>query len=172
MRWLVRLYPPAWQRRYGRELAELISTQPFSFGTTIDLIAGAIDAWLNPQSSTVVPATEAKGAAMVSEILQLKCVGQGPAVTAADRRKAAAITIVGSLVVVIVYLWASLRYGNLPYLTSLVSVSWLVAFVYSQRYTTLKGRSPRVQAVLIGGQTAIVIAIALGAAWVGTRIRG
>ena len=58
MTWLIKLYPPAWRRRYGRELSELIATQPASFGTAIDLIAGAIDAWLNPQSST---AADAKG---------------------------------------------------------------------------------------------------------------
>ena len=109
---------------------------------------------------------------MVSEMLQLKCAGHGPAVTAADSRKATTITIVGSLVAAIVYVWASVQYGNDPYLTSLVSVSWLVAFVFSQRYTTLKGRSARVQAVLIGGQMAIVIAIALGAAWFSIRISG
>jgi len=44
-------------------------------------------------------------------------------------------------------------------------VSWLVPYLFSQRYTTLKGRSGRVQAVLIGGPAAIVIAIALAAAW-------
>ena len=171
MTWLIRLYPPGWRRRYGRELSELLTTQPASLATATDLVAGAIDAWLNPQSSTAAKAADAKGAgAMVSEMLQLKCAGHGPAVTAADSRKAAAITIVVSLVAAIAFVWASARYGNDPYLTSLVSVSWLVASVFSQRYTTLKGRSGRVQAVLIGGQSAIVIAIALAAAWATTRI--
>jgi len=108
---------------------------------------------------------------MVSKMLQLKCAGYGPAVTAADHRKATAITIVGTLVATFVWVWATLRYGHDPYVMSLGSVSWLVAFVFSQRYTTLKGRSARVQAVLIGGQAAFVIAIALGAAWFSTRIR-
>jgi hypothetical protein len=42
--WLIRLYPPAWRRRYGRELAELIAVQPMSFRTAVDLVAGAVDA--------------------------------------------------------------------------------------------------------------------------------
>jgi hypothetical protein len=29
--WLIWLYPPAWRRRYGRELSELITTQPGSY---------------------------------------------------------------------------------------------------------------------------------------------
>jgi hypothetical protein len=60
--WLLWLYPPAWRRRYGGELADLIATQPASFGTAIDLVAAAIDAWINPQSSTAAAAGDAKGA--------------------------------------------------------------------------------------------------------------
>lgn len=173
MTWLVWLYPPGWRRRYGRELVELIATQPASFATWIDLVAGAADAWFNPQSSTAAPAAEAKGGAMISEMLQLKCAGHGPAVTTADSRKAAAVTVGGSLVAAMAYVWAAkMGYGNEPYLMSLVSISWLVALVFSQRYTTLKGRSARVQAVLIGGQAAVIIAIALGAAWVSARMNG
>jgi hypothetical protein len=26
--WLIKLYPPAWRRRYDREMAELIASQP------------------------------------------------------------------------------------------------------------------------------------------------
>jgi hypothetical protein len=160
--WLIRLYPPAWRRRYGHELADLIATQPASFGMAIDLVAAAVDAWLNPQLATAATAADAKG---VSKMLQLKCAGYGPNVTKADSVKAAAITIVGSLVTALAYMWTTARYGRDPYLESFVLVSWLVFFVFSQHYTTLKGRPPLVQAVLIGGQTAIVIAIAVGAAW-------
>jgi hypothetical protein len=164
--WLVRLYPPAWRRRYGRELVELVATQPVSFGMAIDLVAAAVDAWLNPQSSTAAPAGDAKGAgAMVPKMLQLKCAGYGPNVTKADNVTAAAIVIVGSLVTALAFIWFTARYGKDPYLESLLSVSWLVFFAFSQHYTTLKGRSGRVQALLIGGQAAIVIAIAMGAAW-------
>jgi hypothetical protein len=80
--WLIKLYPPSWQRRYGREMAELIASQPASFGMAIDLVAAAIDAWLNPQSSSAAIAADAKGAgAMVPKMLQLKCAGEGPEIT-------------------------------------------------------------------------------------------
>jgi hypothetical protein len=167
MTWLIRLYPPAWRRRYGRELTELIATQPMSFGVAIDLVAAAVDAWLNPQSSTAATATHTKGAgAMIPKMLQLRCDGYGPDVTKADNLKAAAIVIGGSLLAALAYTWGTARYGQEPYLESLFLVSWLVFFVVSQHYTTLKGRPALVQAALIGGQSAIVIAIALAAAWV------
>jgi hypothetical protein len=167
--WLIKLYPPAWRRRYGRELAELIATQPASFGMAIDLVVAAVDAWLNPQSSTAA----AKGErAMVPKMLQLRCAGCGPNVTKADNLKAAAIVIGGSLVAALAYLWATARYGRDGYRESLFLVSWLVFVVFSEHYTTLKGRPALVQAVLIGGQAAVVIAIALAAAWFNAAING
>ena len=172
MIWLLRLYPPAWRRRYGRELAELIATQPASFGMAVDLVAAAIDAWIYPQSSTAAAATHAKGAgAMVTKLLQLKCAGYGPNVTKVDNLKAAAIVIGGSLLAALAYMWAAARYGRDPYLESLFLVSSLVFFAFSQHYTTLKGRRTLVQAVAIGGQAAVVIAIALAAAWINAAIK-
>jgi hypothetical protein len=83
--WLIRLYPPAWRRRYGRELAELLAAQPASFRTAVDLVAGAVDAWLNPQSSTAVTAANGKGAgAMVEKMLKLRSAGSGANVATAD----------------------------------------------------------------------------------------
>jgi hypothetical protein len=165
---LVWLYPPAWRRRYGGELADLISTQPASFGNAIDLVAAAIDAWLNRQSSTAA-AADAKGAgAMDFRMLKLRCAGYGPNVTSADAWKAAAVTILGTLALVLPALWAYRHYGSNPYLEALMLNSWMFAFLFSLRYTSLKGRAGLVQAVFIVGTGAIVMAIALGAVWLGT----
>jgi hypothetical protein len=164
--WLIKLYPRAWRRRYGRELAELLATQPASFRTAVDLVAGAVDAWVNPQSSTAVTTTEAKGAgAMLPKMLQLKSCGYGSDVTVSDSLKAAAVMIGGTLAIVGVLTAASRLYGHNPYVESLLAMGWLVPFVFSQHYTYLKGRPARVQAVLIGGPTVILLAIALGNAW-------
>ena len=76
------------------------------------------------------------------------------------------MVIGGSLALALALMWAMARYGRNPYLESLLVVSWLVPFVFSQHYTSLKGRPGRVQAVLIAGPAAIVIAIALAAAWI------
>ena len=166
MIWLLWLYPPAWRRRYGGELADLIATQPASFGNVIDLVAAAIDAWLNPQASTTAAAGDAKGAgAMDFKVLQLRCAGYGPNVTTADARKAAAVTILGTLALVLSALWARAQYGRNPYLESLMLVSWMFPWLFSLRYTSLKGRAGLVQAVFIVGSAAGVIAIMLVAAW-------
>jgi hypothetical protein len=167
MTWLVRLYPPAWRRRYGRELADLIATQPASYGLAMDLIAGAVDAWLNPQSSTATAAADTGGGAMVSRMLQLRCAGHGP--TKADALKAAAVMLGGTLMTTMALTWAIWRYGKDPYLEALLSVSWLVMYLVSQHYTDYKGRPARVQAVLIGGPAVLVVAIVMASAWVNSR---
>lgn len=107
---------------------------------------------------------------MVSKMLQLKCAGHAPTVTAADHRKAAVITVGGTIALMIPFLLVSARYGRSPYFLSLVSVSWLVPYVVSQHYTTLKGRPWVVQSVLIGGQAVFIIGVALAAAWVGASV--
>jgi hypothetical protein len=164
--WLIRLYPPAWRRRYGPELEELLAAQPASFRTAIDLVAGAADAWLNPQSSTAAAAADAKGDAMVPRMLKLRCAGYGADYTRRDALKAAGVTLGGTLAIMLGLMWARARFGENPYLESLLLVSWLLPFLFSQRYTDLKGRSGRVQALMIGGPALIVIAIALTAAWI------
>lgn len=166
MTWLIRLYPPAWRRRYGRELAELLATQPASFRTAIDLVAGAVDAWLNPQSSTTALAAESKGeAAMIAKMLQLRYTGNGSDYTGADALKAAGVTIGGTLAIVLALNWVMAHYGKNDYLVAFRVVSWVGPLVFSKRYTVLKGRSGRVQAVLIGGPAAIVTVIVVAAVW-------
>jgi hypothetical protein len=164
--WLLRLYPPSWRRRYGPELEELLAAEPASFRTAIDVVAGAADAWLNPQSSTASPAADSKGDAMVPKLLKLRCAGHGVDYTRADARKAAAVTIGGTLAVMLTLMWARARFGENEYVESLLLVSWLLPFLFSQRYTDLKGRSGRVQFLLLGVPAVIVIAIALTAGWI------
>lgn len=106
---------------------------------------------------------------MVSTMLQLRCTGDGPSVTALDRRYAGLVTIGGCLVLALALMLATARFGKSPYLESLLLMGWLVPWLIGQRYTSLKGRSGRAQAVLIGGQSAFVIAVALATAWINSR---
>ena len=103
---------------------------------------------------------------MLPKMLQLKSAGYGPNVTVADSLKAAAVTIGGTLALVAVLTGAIKLYGKNPYFESLLAMGWLVPFLFSQHYTYLKGHPAGVQAVLIGGPAVIVIAIALGNAWI------
>jgi hypothetical protein len=56
---LVRLYPRAWQARYGEELEALAAARPLGLGGALDLLRGALDAHRHPElvDPTVVAAT-------------------------------------------------------------------------------------------------------------------
>lgn len=56
---LVRLYPPAWRRRYGEEMLALLEAAPVRARGRLDLVRGALDAWLHPPAPSRVPAIAA-----------------------------------------------------------------------------------------------------------------
>ena len=52
---LLRLYPPAWRARYGDEMQAVLEERPLGRRDRLDLLRGAIDAWLHPRTPSVVP---------------------------------------------------------------------------------------------------------------------
>jgi uncharacterized protein involved in exopolysaccharide biosynthesis len=50
-RWLIRLYPAAWRKRYGDELEELMGDVPAGWAAALDLFKGAITMRLRYQSA-------------------------------------------------------------------------------------------------------------------------
>lgn len=52
---LLKLYPAAWRARYGDEMASLIEERPLSGRERLDLVRGAMDAWLHPREPSIVP---------------------------------------------------------------------------------------------------------------------
>ena len=49
MKWFLSLYPSAWQKRYRVEVEAMLRADRAKFRTSLDLLAGAFDAWLNPR---------------------------------------------------------------------------------------------------------------------------
>lgn len=55
---LLRLYPRAWRERYGDELLALVGRGALRPQEVIDIVSGAIDAWLSfTADPTKAPAT-------------------------------------------------------------------------------------------------------------------
>ena len=50
MRWLVRLYPAGWRRRYGAEMETVLASQEPSLWQVVDVLRGALDARLHPET--------------------------------------------------------------------------------------------------------------------------
>jgi hypothetical protein len=46
VRWLVRLYPPAWRRRYEDEFLAVLESRGVGPSVALDIARGAFDAWV------------------------------------------------------------------------------------------------------------------------------
>jgi len=169
--WLLKLYPPRWRRRYGEEFLALIAPQPFSVLTVLDIIGGAIDAWTQPQSHLAARATDhSKGdTTMLARMMRLRCAGYGAKTTIYDGLKGAGVILGGTLLSVLVATWMRRQAVEPAYTEALLNNGWLVCFVISMRYTTLKGWPGRRQAIFIGVLSTVIVLLALGSAWASSR---
>lgn len=167
MTWILKLYPPRWRRRYGEELRSLVGAQRFSIGNTIDLIAGAIDAWIHPQMTAAVQPAAAEGEkTMLAKTMKLRCAGYGPHVTKADAWKSAAVMLGVTAVLTIAWVWLRVRIDDDPYVDAFSLMPLFAGLLMSMRYTYLKGRSGAAQAIFIGGTLAMVALIFGLAGWI------
>jgi hypothetical protein len=53
---MLKLYPASWRARYGDEMAALLEAHSMTPRDRLDLVRGAIDAWLHPATPSLVPA--------------------------------------------------------------------------------------------------------------------
>lgn len=115
MTWLLALYPPRWRRRYGDELRALLGSQPFSLHAVIDLIAGAIDAWLEPQKIPMQPEAGQEGVTMIGTMMKLGCTESGGRVTREDAWKSVAVMLGGTLLLTALWMLLPIRTGDRTY---------------------------------------------------------
>lgn len=171
MTWLLKLYPPRWRRRYGKEFVALIASQRFSFVTVLDIIGGAIDAWTQPQPHLAArAAAQSEGdTIMVAKLMRLRCAGHGAKPTTADGMKGAGVTLAGTILSVLVATWMHRQSVDPVYTQTLMSSGWLIAFVVSMPYTALKGWPGRTQAIFIGVLLTAVVSLLFGGAWINVR---
>jgi hypothetical protein len=73
---ILRLYPRAWQRRYGPELDAILDERPPTLGARIDLLAGAFDAHLHPLEPPRWPAVAAGAGGVVWTSVAAFAAGQ------------------------------------------------------------------------------------------------
>ena len=49
MKWLLWLYPRRWRHRYADEFVGLLEGRRFSVPVLVDILRGALDAWMHPE---------------------------------------------------------------------------------------------------------------------------
>lgn len=149
---LIRLYPRAWQQRYGAEMRELLAQNRFTLRAAADLIAGAIDARIYPQRMPAQPGAEA-GATMMTRAF--RCAPAG--VTMADQRRSAGWMIGGSLGLTAIAVLLKMQLGPNAFSEGLLYSSFPAALMLSNECTTLKRYSPAARVAMSGGGALLII---------------
>src|SRR5271170_6266994 len=98
MNWLLRLYPARWRERYGEEFGAVLASQRASVGLVLDVLGGAIDAHLYPQTQ-LSDSTQTKGEDTMTFAMLQRCAAGGPKLSPSDRRIARRIMIGSALVI-------------------------------------------------------------------------
>ncbi len=153
---LLRLYPPAWRARYGDEFLALASERPLGPRQTIDIISGALDAWL---TADVRRATRPRPAPAGGTAMSKTLACAPPSTT--SRRDAligAAIMIGASLVLTFLGLQAKAR-GWDTAAETILSLSFPAALAMSLPFWLMGSASRRAQFAIVGVMLAILSVI-------------
>jgi hypothetical protein len=137
LRHLLWLYPPAWRARYGDELLEIVGTRRATPSALIDLIAGAADAWLRPQSSVAARPVQEKS--MMATLMK-RCAA-GPNLSTRDAGVGAAITVGGTLAITIVYLYLAVRYRGNELVHAFGLLLYPISLTLTMPFTSLRNKS-------------------------------
>jgi hypothetical protein len=167
---LIRLYPRAWQERYGDELAAILDSEPPGLRARLDLVRSALDAHLHPALPSPLPMIAAVSASALASAHAIALAAQ-PVPTDwpgyIDEALPLIIGSVAALIPVIVALWLRLgdADGPLGRLGIVLAVTghaaWLVALVAAATHV---GYGPLTAAA---ATVAMVGTAALGVALVG-----
>ena len=165
---LLHLYPRAWRERYGEEFLAILGQGKLSAQQVIDVVSGAIDAWLSPEVRNAIGAgglaTTQGGSNMLKTML------------ACERRSAARMTERDGLIGAAVMIGTSLLFLVLGFAAR--NSGWTVAsevlrgtafpasFMLSTPFWVMKGQPWKAQAVIVGGTVIFLLAIG----WLATAI--
>jgi hypothetical protein len=157
---LLRLYPRAWRERYGEEFIATIGNRPLHPQQVIDVVSGAIDAWL---SADVWHATRPYGVSSHGErLMMLKSL------TVCERARFRPTTrdsVIGAGVMILatfLFTWmgvAARRRGSPVMAEMLLGFAFPGSLTLSMPFWMMKGQPWKAQAVITGGTLAFLIAI-------------
>jgi hypothetical protein len=150
---VLRLYPRRWRQRYGAEMLDLAGSQPASIRSVVDLLAGAVDARLNPQ---LARATMVAGPEGMATMAHSWCAPAG--ITTRDQWRSASWMIGGSLGLTLLALGLQLRLGSNAVSEALLYAAFPASLMLSMECTYLKRYSSVARgAMSIGGAVFIIV---------------
>ena len=151
---LLRMYPRAWRQRYGAEMRQLLAEQKLTVRTIADLLAGAIDARLNPQVPNAVQTSRPEGAEHMTRVF--RCSPDG--VSVQDQWRSAGWMIGGSVLLTAVAIVLQVTVGRSSLSEGLLYSAFPASLMLSSECTYLRRYSRAARAVLsVAGALLVVL---------------
>lgn len=163
---LIRLYPRDWRRRYGAEMEEMVAAQRMTLRTATDLLAGAIDARINPQWTKATAPAAPRGANMTTRVF--RCAPAG--VSRHDQWRSAAWLAGGSAVLTIISLALQLALGSNRFSDALLYGAFPAALMLSNECTYFKPYSRAARLTLSVGGAVLILLLVWAAVMIGYKI--
>ena len=157
---LLLLYPRAWRERYGEEFLAVIGSDSLRLPHVIDIVSGAIDAWLSAdvRQTTASRIATTEGGPMVLRAL-LDCERKHAGVTPRDGLIGAGVMLGVSLLLKVASA-AATREGFPLAGDLLKSLVFLASFTLSMPFWLMKCQSWKAQVAIVGGTLALLVFIA------------
>jgi len=173
MKWLLRLYPAPWRERYGEEFAAVLAHQRPSIGLVLDVIAGAIDAHIDPQIQQSNLQQDnlqhSHGGDRMTIAMLQRCSVGGPKLSPSERRIASRLAIFSALAMATLYLVLTKIYRGVPAVQSVLYTSICSSFIY-QQVAYMRNRPWRVRAVILVAELATLYLFFLAVCLVANKI--
>ena len=163
---LLHLYPREWRRRYGAEMRELLADQRLSPRTVADLVAGAIDARINPQlRAGIEPAPQQGVASMIKSTV---CNPAG--LSAQDQWKSAGWMLGGSATLMLAGVLLKLQIGPNSLSEGLVYGAFPASLMLSSECTYFKRYSRAARMTMAVAGALLIIVMMWASAAIANRI--
>jgi len=146
---LLCLYPPAWRKRYGDEFAALLGAERKTPWLMLDVLFGAMDAWVRPAARHLTAA--ASGDRTIMSRLARSCEANRTPLTTRDALLGAAVIVGGTAALKLLGTALEGAGDGLARLGHEIALfAFPVSMLLSLPATWLKGRSRGLQVSLIG----------------------
>jgi hypothetical protein len=159
---LLRLYPRAWRARYGEEFLAAFDGEPLGVQDVIDIVSGAIDAWLSAdvRQTTMASRVAPTGGGSMTLKGVFACERKASGVTPRDGVIGAGVMLGMTLLFKVLSTMAA-RNG-LPVASDFfVSLSIPASFTLSMPFWLMKGQPWKAQLAIVGGTFLILVGITL-----------
>jgi hypothetical protein len=164
---LLRLYPPAWRARYGEEFLETVGAGELHPQLVIDMVSGAIDAWLSADVRRALRAprehmteTPKPGGRPMSTRTLIDCGSTRSRMSTRDALLGAGAMLgLSALFAGLLLVGGRQRWSDSS-MTMLQMLAFPGSLVLTMPLTFLKGQPWRAQVAITGGTLVILLVIA------------